>query len=177
VDDNLLDFLNLIESVRFGTFNLNLPSTFSEPEPKDPIITPKKGGGLKGKENKGNKNKNEGKKINKRSSMPHPLPNSSSPKARRGGYLLPTKTYMEESRGKVTAKCAPAGSSTATALIIASMQKATWKHVSSPAPRSLNSMTSCRSSETATIDSTGWDLAVSNHPSNHLMKPYLYQPQ
>ncbi len=58
VDNNLLDFHNLIKSVRFGTFKLKLPSAFSEPKPKDPIITPKMGGGLKGKEIEGNKNKN-----------------------------------------------------------------------------------------------------------------------
>jgi hypothetical protein len=119
----------------------------------------------------------KGRKPTRGLSMPHPLPNSNLPKARRGGYLSPTRTYMKESRGMATAKCAPAGSSTATALIIASMQKATWKHVSSPAPRSMNSMTSCRSSETATIDSTGCDLAVSDHPRNHPTKPYPYQPQ
>jgi hypothetical protein len=100
VDDNLLDFRNLIESVHFRTFKLNLPSAFLEPKFKDSIITPKKGGGLKGKENKGNKNKIERKKINKRIVNASPPPKFKLAQGKTWGISFANKNIL----GRVTWK-------------------------------------------------------------------------
>jgi hypothetical protein len=173
VDDNLLNFRSLIKAVRFGTFELNLPSSFSEPEPKDPIInsSPNKGGG-KSKENEGNKNKNKGKKTIKRIVNASPPPGFKLAQGETWGISFAKKNIHIHGRVTWEGDCKMCPRWFINGYCFDNCINA-GSHVESrltPKPKSPNSMTSCRSSETATIDSTGWDLAVSDHPRNHQTK-------
>ncbi len=177
VDNNLLDFRNLIVSVRFGTFELNLPSPFSEPKPKDPIITPKKGGGLKGKENEGNKNKNKGKKNNKRTVNASPPPKFKLAQGKTWGISLANKNVHGRVTWEGDCKMCPCWLINGYCFdnCINAESHVEAHLIPSPKISELNDfMQVIRDSNN---DSTGWDLAVSDHPRNHPTKPYPYQPQ
>ncbi len=70
VDDSLLDFESIIKQVRFGTFELRLPSAFSKPTPtpqqeEDKSAAPKQKCKGKAKDDGDNRKKNKEKEVNK----------------------------------------------------------------------------------------------------------------
>jgi hypothetical protein len=70
INDSLLDFKSIIEQVRFGTFELRLPSAFSKPttmpqKEEDKSTAPKQKGIGKAKDNSNNRKKKQEKEVNK----------------------------------------------------------------------------------------------------------------
>jgi hypothetical protein len=70
VDNSLLNFKSIIKQVRFGTFELRLPSAFSKPTPtpqqeEDKSAAPKQKGKGKAKGNGNNGKKKQQKEVNK----------------------------------------------------------------------------------------------------------------